>query len=340
MKRKLLTLEQNLCSAKVFLNVFGLTLESRENIDEHSELNILNKENEPVGKLFFKEGKACIKANTTEGKLKAKYDMAECMGFIDAECNNAKHLEWASNIDFKLTNERKKILDGILQIQCLADSDFGMKCQCHAKLGMEKPRESNETITLMRDGSIFSYEKYQVNTRELIGIFPPNLVDSFIVHRIDNNPGDSGYSATTYYGVQQTKDPNKIQTITFQKENYRCVSNNRDTYFLNVDKRAGTIQIGDLMQEIDPSYTDTMERISKDYIINGVPLLDNLISISTSSYTDDEVRALFGRDRINVEFQDGSEDVTEAAFGIGGNGTIEKSSPVSNVKVFEKKANQ
>lgn len=54
MQKDYLTLEQNLSCARIFLNLFGLYLESNnEKINEFSKIRILNSNNSQVGFCIF-----------------------------------------------------------------------------------------------------------------------------------------------------------------------------------------------------------------------------------------------------------------------------------------------
>ena len=63
MQEKYLTLAQNTCAARIFLNAFGLKLENIMDIDEFSVFKIYDKDMNEVGKLHFKNGKVMIAAN-------------------------------------------------------------------------------------------------------------------------------------------------------------------------------------------------------------------------------------------------------------------------------------
>jgi len=71
------------------------------------------------------------------------------------------------------------------------------------------------------------------------------------------------------------------------------------------------------MQNIDPEFTKKIDDIRKSFIVNGVSLFDNLIDVSFSRYSDEEVKALFGIDRQKVNYQNGADNLVDAYYGIG-----------------------
>ena len=73
--KKQLTLIQNTCAARIFLNIFGLILGDVSQIDECSKIEILDQKNNQVGQLYFKQGKVIMFANDNDSVLEASFDI-------------------------------------------------------------------------------------------------------------------------------------------------------------------------------------------------------------------------------------------------------------------------
>ena len=86
---------QNLCCAKLFLNMFGLYLRNDE--------TIVNNLEEPVGKVSLIGNKIIIQAETEIGLLNASYELTN----VSKSYDNAlpgKNLYWRDNIQFQILN--------------------------------------------------------------------------------------------------------------------------------------------------------------------------------------------------------------------------------------------
>lgn len=121
MQKRYLTLEQNLCSARIFLNIFDLVLETNEEINEFTKLNIFDKNNNSVGILYFENGVVKIQSITSLGNLRANYDIAEFGGFQDLEYGGA-FVQWNHVIKFQV--EGNLNFNGGMQIGSSMDTHF------------------------------------------------------------------------------------------------------------------------------------------------------------------------------------------------------------------------
>ena len=101
MLEKNLTLEQNICAAKIFLNTFGFKLEDVRNLTESSKIKIFNKSMNEVGELHFNNQKVVITAKYNKITLTASYDFAKMFGFVDVGYDNELFGQWFSKINFK-----------------------------------------------------------------------------------------------------------------------------------------------------------------------------------------------------------------------------------------------
>jgi len=316
-----LTLKEQMSAARVFLNTFGLILDEPEEIDVYAfKINILNQNNKETGMLYFEDGKVKIQADTPFGKLKSEYNLATYSGFRDIECGGS-FIEWRTNINFNIFLNKEFNLDGEMQIDCSMDTTFGNKCRTHTLLKYNE-NENNITINFMRDGCIFSYKMESENEKEIINVSPCDIWGDYIKHYYHKGKYDEnkyGYPYKKVSGVRNHhKNDNSLEVYSFVEKYVYPVS-----YTEKFIKREGkdesaesVIQKGLLMQLYEKDYTKKLEEIRNKFTNDDISLIDNLMDVSLASYSDEEVKALFGTDRHKVNYQNGANNLIDAYYGV------------------------
>ena len=66
MGEKYLTLEQNMCAARIFLNTFGFIMEDVSELNESSIIKIYDKSMNNIGQLCFNNGKVMMIGSASE----------------------------------------------------------------------------------------------------------------------------------------------------------------------------------------------------------------------------------------------------------------------------------
>lgn len=339
MKEKYLTLDQNLCAAKIFLNTFGFRLEDVSELDAFSKTKIYDKKMNPVGQLYFENGKVIMNAKYNESILSASYDLAKICGFIDYESNNALFGEWSSKIEFQIQNSQNVDINGEFLINNTIDSQFGISCTCHPLIRCEVPNKGSITIKILRDGLTFGAEINSESYNERIQIRPWDDINGFLLHDIKSGEYNSktGYPYRKYAGVFKGadfgEDKDKLRAFLIEEE-YNKELNHHSEYIPKINSHNPEdeiIQKGTIMQTLDNSAFEKIGELKQLLVIDGVSLLDNLVGICYGNHTNDELQALLGIERKKLTFQDGSEDLTTSYFG------IEKTNPFSISKEQQKK---
>lgn len=170
MAKDYLTLEQNLSSARIFLNLFGLYLESNnDEINEFSKLKIVNSNNSQVGILYFENGIVHIQSVTSFGNLNANYEIAQFGGFQDLECGGA-YVDWNHTIKFEVNGHMN--FSGDIQLGVSMDTHFGNDCNLHSKIKYIDKDGKEVELKFMDDGKPFSYEANKGNFKEVLEINP------------------------------------------------------------------------------------------------------------------------------------------------------------------------
>lgn len=326
MKEKYLTLAQNTCAARIFLNTFGLILENTNNINEFSIIKIFDEDMNKVGKLNFDNGKVMIYANYNNSLLEASYDISKVSGFVDIECGNALFAQWSSKIIFKVENGNNIKLSGEFLIECSMDSEFGINCRCHPLINCDVPNKRKITLKILREGRTFGINISSGNYNETIDIMPWDDWNGFIKHDITNGDYDPKrymYEYRKYMGIFSAGKGSEDKLHVFLSE---TEWDNKKSFRNEFPKKIGddsseelVIQKGMLMQDLDPDMFEKIKTLRKSLSIGDVSLLDNLISICYDRYTDEELEALLGIKRKKMNYQDGANSLKESYFGIGQN---------------------
>ena len=324
MEKKFLNLEQTICGARIFLNIFDLKLEEYEVLDENSTLMVFNSLNHTVGNVSFKEGKILIAVNSSFGFLNASYDIPELNGIIDAESNNAKFAEWQSNIEFKIDNFVEE-LSGTFLLDSIIDTEFGISCRCHPLIEYKVDGRKIFELKMQRDLKTFAVYFMDGENIETIEISPYNG-QHFLEHTIktgeyNSQKGGRPYEKGALVCTKSEKETDELIGLSFEEKYGVQVGDFiRESHTRKgTTSREYTMQKGLLMQKIDPGMYTKLKYLRAFFLTKDVSLLDNLIAICYNSYSKGEIEALFGFPKKQIEFQDGAHNLTDSYFGIGRN---------------------
>jgi len=322
MEKKYLTFDQNLCSARIFLNIFGLSLENKEEIDEFTKLNILDKNNGRAGMLYFENNAVKMSCVTSLGNLNADYDISAFSGFKDLECGGAL-LQWNHALKFQV--DGIQCFSGIMKICLKMDTDFGNSCMVHTKIKYTDENNNEVEIKFMEDGKPFSYEAKKDYFSEVLEIDPWCGFDSFMYHITRNGK----YDPTKYcfpndnvkYVCYGSNDRNYLKTVSRIVKNSQTIEDDSQLYEI-VEKDnsvESTIQKGLLMHQIDANFSKKIIELINLFKKDNVSFLENLIDISFDSISEEEKRALFGTDIKRINYYNGADNLFDAYFYIDGN---------------------
>ena len=252
--------KQNICSARVFLNAFGLILENVDDINEFSKIKIFDKNSNVVGNLYFDNGKVIINAEYNNCTLKANYNISKLFGFKDIECGNALFCEWSSKIYFKADNDKIK-LNGEFLINSSADSALGIRCTCHPLIICDISNKGITTLKIQRDGRTFGIENKFNNYHEIIDIIPFDDWFGYLVHDIKKGDWDKqkgGYPYRRFASIRRSanvgKERHKLRKFLSEEEfsDTKYYKEESVPKIKNDNSREAVIQKGLLMKEIDP----------------------------------------------------------------------------------------
>lgn len=326
MGEKYLTLEQNTCAARIFLNTFGLTLENVSDINELSKMKIFDKGMNEVGELHFGNGKVIMSANYNNSVLDASFNIAKISGFVDIECDNALFGEWSSKITFQVQKQDSLKLSGEFLIESLANSEFGVSCLCCPLINYEIPEKENIILKILRDGSMFSLEIVSREYYEVIDVRPWDRLNGFLLHDIQKgkyNEEKQAYPYRRYAGIfngaERGEKKDKLHVFLNEEEchNHLAFRNEFPPKVGDDNSKEILLQKGRLMQDLDPDMFEKIKKLREMLSIGDVSLLDNLVSVCYDNYTDEELNTLLGVNRQRMNYQNGANSLANSYYEIG-----------------------
>ena len=325
MFEKNLTLEQNICSARIFLNTFGLYLEDTNNINESSKIKIIDNSMNTVGNLSFNNDKVVMSANYNNVILNAHFGLAKIKGFMDIEEDNALFGKWSSKINFKVQQQNNIKLSGEILVDCSIDSKFEISCHCHPLIKCEIPSKGEAELKILRDGRTFGLNINSQKYNETIDVKPWDNI-KHVISKGEYNPEKYQHEYTKYMGIFEAGGSDKDKLHVFLEEkNWDKIISLKNAWPLKEgtdNSKSLTIQKGMLMQDLDPKMFEKIKELGELLSFGAVSLLDNLISVCYDSYTDDEISALLGVNKQKMNYQNGADTLVDSYFGIGKNDTF------------------
>lgn len=317
MDKNNLNVFQNLNSGRVFLNIFGLKLEDKKEIDKLFRLKIFDSKDEEVGLLYFKDGHINIDVNSNFGKIAASYDIAE----ISKKGHDNFLLEWQNKVNFTVVSNNKINFKGNIVFECSVDSEFEVHCITNSSIEFNKyPKKI--IMEFMKNGHEFRYKEISDEYFEQLEVNCYDFVNGFIKHQIRKGRYDReklGYPYIQFYGILPVNsDKEKIRVHAFSQGYLEILFYMQQEVLseFELDSKASIIQKGLLMKKLDPDFFKKIEEIRNLFINDDVSLLDNFIDISFYNYTDEQIKSLFGFDIQRIKYQNGATNLVNAYYGI------------------------
>lgn len=317
MQKKRLSSKECVPAARIFLNIFGLTLDNENNIKYNDKI---------VGNLFIVDDTITMKAEYNNATLDASFPIATECGFVDVEENNALFGEWNFPIKFEAKSNNIDY-DGEMLFTCTADSEFGLNCLIHPEISIKLPQDGKINVKVQKDFNFFRYDidKKESDYHEFASVSPWSSY-SYAMHQIKKGKSEKysypyDFQSGIFPGAEAGEKKDLIHVFLSEKENdgeqekYLSFHNEWVQKVGEDDSKKVVIQKGSLMQELDKSMFEKIKLIREILNIGNVSVLDNLVSVCYDSYSDEEVKALLGIDRQKMKYQDYSNNLIKAYFG-------------------------
>ena len=327
-----LNVQQNLCAARLFLNLFNLSIEENENYNESSEIKIKDINNNYVGTIFFKDDDIIINACTSIGILKANYKKTKLWGLMDLELYES-FLKWKH--DIKYTIYGKSIISGDTQIGLHFDTNSNKYCALHSTIKYIDENSNKVVINIQDDGFSFCYTAKGVNFEEELTINPNKKIEANMYHSISEGQINKKeifrypYSDVKIINTEYKYDKKYISAFSRIIKNHDIIDSVYNCYYSlgeHYDKQ-DIIQKGVLMQKIDPTFKEKIQEIFLFFENDDLSFLNNLIDMSFDNYSEEERLALFGLKINKLLYYNNATNVLDAYLGTNGN------SPFKNSKI-------
>ncbi len=311
-----LNLRECIPAAKIFLNIFGLTLDENNNIKCNDKV---------VGDLYVVDDTVLMRANYNDATLEASFDIPEANGFVDTESNNALFGEWRFPIKFE-SNCNNINYKGNMLFACTADSEYGLKCQLHPNIDIQLSENCKINLKMMEDFSFLRLDIEKPDYYETINISPWTFASSFLRHQIIDGKEIRSYvhpynfQAGVFPGAEVGELKDKLHVFLSE-----VVNDNEEEKYLSFhneflpregepESKEALIQKGFLMQKLDKSMYEKIKGLNELMNIGNVSILDNLVSTCYCGFSDEEVIALLGFERQKMNYQDPANNLLEAYF--------------------------
>lgn len=291
---------QNSYADIVFLNTFGLTLESVDDVTQSSKIKVFDKDN-VAGCLYFDNDKVIIDATYNNGDvLKASYDIPE------RDTDNVSE-RCITNIDFQVEKTNDMKLSGSFMVNSLINHEYGTECFCFPLIRYELPGREKATLKLLQDGKVFNFESNSPSKEEKITVGSAGE----ILHDVKSGRYVEEIGAYPYSKIA-TISPigDKELHLFLNEERYGKSVNSTSEFSVKENNNClfPILETGSLMKEIDSSMYKKIDGIRQKLLIGGVPLFDNLVSVCYDGLSDEEMNALLGIEKKLPDYQDGIDN--------------------------------
>ena len=311
---------QSICGARIVANAFGLTLKIPEKLESNSLIEVFYN-NIKVGHLYFENNKVMLNCKYDENVLAFYYDMPEHFRINDIESGGALFKSWKDNIKFQLQKDGKDFISGAFLITASIDSEFGVYVLCHPLIRCDFGN-ARFNIKMQRNGSCFESRIESGEYRERIEIRPWDNLNGYFLHDIVKGTCEKNgkFPYRRYCGLfsagTSEERLNLLHVYLSEDENGKKINYLNEFPARSSNKNDEFLQKCALMREIDPKMYQRIEDLRNALKIGNVSIFDRLVSICYDSYSDEMIKALFGVDRIKMEYQNGESNLINAYFGI------------------------
>ena len=319
-KNDCLNLKHNLNIAQIFLNTFGLVLGDTKEADAFSQIKIFDQSKDEVGELTLTNDKIIISANYDNSVLNANFDFIKLRTLTSEECEAGSLKSWVHKINFQLQTANHLTISGVFAISCSAEPYFGisgLSCQCHPIINCEIPGKGQIILKILIGGSLFKAEFVSEKHYEEINVMPWNDLCGFIWHDIKKESINYRKYAGIFTAGKDNK--NKLHVFLMEEENNQVLNyKNEFPDKVGEDYSDETLlQIGQLMQDLDPNMYEKIQKLRELFTIGNISLLDNLFSVCYDKCTDEELNSILGVHKQKLNYQNGADNLVDACFETG-----------------------
>lgn len=310
MDSKYLAYIRSINAVRIFLNIMGFSLDDFNDINSFSKIKIRNKDMKVVGKLIVNSDHLAIKIKDNSLSLKATCNISGDTNF------------WVHKIVFETKQKNGVNFNGEFSFSAACDSRYDRKCVCMPSIVCTLPAGSIVKLRLLHDGKLLNLNYSCLDYTDSIEV--TNGYNNFIRHVIENDYYDkkeNKHHYKLYSGVFNSPEfserADKLHLIFSEKVDKQVVTSKEEyvNKAINASNSELLIQKGSLMHDWDTMFGERIKQVRNLLKISDTYLLENLISVCLSDYSDEELYSLFEINKNKNVYQDNEINLAEAYFG-------------------------
>ena len=300
---------------KIFLSLFDLTF-NEELLENDCKLSLFDKDGNVVGTLHHDYDVRII-ADIGKNSLDASYTLPEKQTIVDYDEENdySYHSYHNSDFDFVIDKHDGTYLEGDIVIDAIDDTKLGNRLRVypHVRICSTDDKKMG-LLELNNDLTALGYEERNGSEHERICISPLKQGGEYLTHNYTDE--DRKIYRSAEVSPLSKEDEDIICSYLLASEGSAITDYKTSERILGPDQIEYHVLIkGKLMQELDPSMYDKIKEIRRELCLDGTNLFDNMVSVSTDLYLDDEVEALFGVEREPSSLLKEGESLQDYYFG-------------------------
>lgn len=320
-----LTPYQTSCSARIFLNIFGFTLEEKDNILVSDKLKIFDKENNEVGNYYIEDDCAKINLNYNQNNLIASYKIPKTLCMEDPDDDLlAKFADWVSLIEFHYYLSDGSKLQGYFNLRSWVDSVRGIRCTGHVDMNYITPDDKKIIFKIFNNGTLFYVNATSNNIKEEFDI----LIDynEFLGYTIFHQKKELEKDDWKYYSfskiTEYANEPGykrlmagEIDNSEGKKETKKYINNKleKDKNMIHSEELLENIS---LIKTVDKEMFEKINKLCESFNIGNEQVLKNFVCACFDSYDDKVFEEIFGFKRNRSFYQNKANSLTDSYYEI------------------------
>ena len=310
--QKRIDIKYNIPSIRLFLDIFDLKLEDREDVSIGDSLNIYMKDIE-VGKVDFKEDMIFINTDSIYGNINSRSDYPITRAITDPDSigvfgHMGLYAGWKNIFDFDLKLTNGSIFSGNLLFSTSIDNDFGNNISFSSKLNY-KDGEKEYDIGIKLRGIPFSFTEKRGDYIETIeyNAGADGFMTPYIFHTKEDKYSDGKNINTYKEGSSILKSWSDLKNKYIVSRGIQFNDNQIISDFEEFDRMSKEysneeiLHIFNLMNIIDKSHIERINRLIKEFSIDGESFLKKILIYGYTNYSEDMIYSMFKLDKGNID---------------------------------------
>lgn len=320
-----LTPYQISCSARIFLNILGFTLEEKDNLLLSDKLKIYDKDNNEVGKYYIDNDNVEISLNYEQNNLIASYKIPDAICMLDPDDDLlAKFADWVSLIEFHYYLSNGSKLQGYFNLRSWVDSVRGIRCTGHVDMNYITLDDKKIIFKIFNNGTLFYVNVTSNNINEEFDI----LIDynEFLGYTIFHQKRELEKDDWKYYSFSKITEydnepgykrlmAGEIDNSEGKKETKNYI-NNKLEKDKNMNHSEELLENISLIKTVDKEMFEKINKLCESFKIGNELVLKNFVCACFDSYDDKVFEEIFGFKRNRLFYQNKANSLTESYYEI------------------------